>query len=171
MRYFFFAVAIAYAGTVHADERHNNLLQLIDKCDSTDIFDRTAARNGITSWTEEAHKHGYDTEEPFKSTLEGPATDCMNSSNPDTPEARYMRYRFEYGQFLTGNKYSERLGADIETEQQEAEANRKSQHAKELARRTTEACFELERTDPVAAYTNPICHEVFKVVLPNWEGE
>lgn len=169
MKKLILAITIVCAGNAYAEERHDNLLQLIDKCDSADIFDRTAARNGITSWAEEAHKHGYDTEEPFKSTLKGPATDCMNSSNPDATEARYIRYRFEYGQFLTGNNYSERLGEDIEAEQQKAEANRKSQHAKELARRTTEACFELEETDPVAAYTNPICQKVFKVVLPNWE--
>ncbi|SLN39610.1 hypothetical protein TRL7639_02032 [Falsiruegeria litorea R37] len=40
---------------------------------------------------------------------------------------------------------------------------------KELARRTVEACFELEQRDPTSAYLNPICHDFFRVKLPNWD--
>ena len=54
-----------------------------------------------------------------------------------------------------------------EQEKREAEAARKL-HLLELARRTRDACFELEKRDPTAAYTNAICQEIFQISMPNW---
>ncbi|MEP3329224.1 hypothetical protein [Sedimentitalea sp.] len=97
-------------------------------------------------------------------------SECLNLGMPNTE----FVWRSDAEQFLSDRSYQGWLRQQTEAALEAAREEQKRREAAkqiELANRVVYACRKLENRDPVAAYTNEICIDVFREGdLPNWDN-
>lgn len=146
------------AQTTRADVLRAEVLEVIESC-GQNPSDASAHRSKIFGLLRKAGELGIASQ--LSDVFGGAsALDCVN-----TGRDRKFALNPVTGKYV----FEEVLSRQVEGYKEKAQAlKNKAEHKAELLRRTTKACFDLERTDAVAAYTNPVCQSIFSVSMPNW---